>query len=86
MSDLLEDPDGAPYPEEVQELVRVLEVEFLGEVELAEAKRMLVEALESVAADVWDAAFETGGEFVSAWSHGDNGPSDPPRNPHERST
>lgn len=50
MSDLLEDPDGAPYPEEVQVLVRNLGVvqeasglddlvEFVGLVEALEAVR-----------------------------------------------
>lgn len=80
MSELLEDPDGAPYPEPVQELWSKLEFDE-GQDEL---RTDLVAALESVAANAWDRGHLDAVEWQSAYRHGDNGPPDPPRNPHER--
>ena len=56
MVDLLEDPDGAPYPEEVQEFVRRLDRALPhsggggnGTLFYGEARMALVKALESIA-------------------------------------
>lgn len=50
MPDLLEDPDGAPYPEPVQKVIRALEAPALGleEFEIEAARNDVANAIESV--------------------------------------
>lgn len=48
MSDLLEDPDGAPYPERVQKFVREWSPWNDGVRDVADFRAELVDALESV--------------------------------------
>jgi hypothetical protein len=55
MKDLLEDPDGAPYPEEVQTLWRDLN-DVMGSLINDGTRRQFVEALESVARQTWKLA------------------------------
>lgn len=84
MSDLLEDPDGAPYPQEIQDVLDWLE-RGIDDLDAVDARRDLVEALEAVAANAWDRGLEDGTDWVERCGHvGPLGPPDPPRNPHER--
>lgn len=61
MADLLEDPDGSPYPEEVQTL---LAITTFASAELEEEYRnLLVTALESVAWHAWEDGNSEGQRF-----------------------
>ena len=72
MSDLLEDPDGAPYPDEVQTFYETLNVYDI------DTQLGLVAALEAVAASAWADGFASAAD---SYTGGDLGL---PRNPHER--